>query len=77
MRAWDRGGTVKLTELIQTLRPQTTIFLVDHDMTVVFELADRITVLDYGMIAAQGTPDEIRADKAVRTAYLGKETTRC
>ncbi len=71
------GGTVKLTELIQTLRPQTTIFLVDHDMTVVFGLADRITVLDYGMIVAQGTPDEIRADKAVRTAYLGKETARC
>jgi len=46
---------------------------VEHDMTAVFALADRISVLIYGRILASGTPDEVRGDAAVTAAYLGDE----
>jgi branched-chain amino acid transport system ATP-binding protein len=48
--------------------------MVEHDMGVVFGLADRISVMVYGQIIASGTPAEIRANAAVREAYLGRET---
>src|SRR5580704_11485719 len=49
-----------------------TIVLIEHDMRVVFHLADRIMVLDQGKFLAEGTPPEIAANKAVQTAYLGQ-----
>ena len=48
-----------------------TIVLVEHDMDVVFDLADRISVLHFGRLIAEGTPDQIRANADVQTAYLG------
>jgi len=45
--------------------------IIEHDMDVVFNLADRITVLHYGRILATGTPDEIRRNQSVKDAYLG------
>jgi branched-chain amino acid transport system ATP-binding protein len=48
-----------------------TIVLIEHDMSLVFNLADRITVLDRGSVLATGTPDEIGANQAVQAAYLG------
>ncbi|MEP4198668.1 MAG: ABC transporter ATP-binding protein [Aliishimia sp.] len=57
--------------LINGLRATTTILLIEHNMDVVMGLADRITVLDMGMILATGTPDEIRANQRVQDAYLG------
>ena len=51
-----------------------TIVLVEHDMRVVFNLADRISVLDQGRLLADGTPDEIAANQAVQVAYLGAAT---
>ena len=50
-----------------------TLVIVEHDMSVVFDLADRISVLVYGQVIATGTPEEIRANRAVQEAYLGEE----
>ena len=66
------GGTVELAKLIKKQKGQVTILLVEHDMDVVFSLADRITVLVYGENVATGTPDEIRHNPVVRKAYLGE-----
>jgi branched-chain amino acid transport system ATP-binding protein len=48
-----------------------TVLLVDHDMGLVLSVCDEIHVLDFGQLIARGTPDQIRADDAVITAYLG------
>ncbi len=57
--------------IINSLRGQTTILLIEHNMNVVMALADAITVLDQGAVLATGAPDAIRADAAVQAAYLG------
>jgi branched-chain amino acid transport system ATP-binding protein len=59
--------------LIRRVARGRTVFLVEHDMDVVFALADRITVLDNGQVIASGAPDEVRASEQVRMAYLGRE----
>jgi branched-chain amino acid transport system ATP-binding protein len=66
--------THEATGLIQRLhrREGFTIVLIEHDMKVVFGLADHITVLDRGRLLAEGTPAEIGANEAVQAAYLGK-----
>ena len=65
-------GSKALTGLLDGLRAEAPILLIEHDMDAVFALADRISVIVYGRIIASGSVAEIRADSAVRVAYLGE-----
>ena len=67
----SHGETAYAVELIRTLSGGRTLVMVEHDMSVVFNLADRISVLVYGEIIATDTPDRIRANPVVQEAYLG------
>jgi branched-chain amino acid transport system ATP-binding protein len=73
MAGLGAAESAKLVEFLTGLKGQRTILLIEHDMDAVFALADRISVLVYGRIIATGLPSEIRANKAVRHAYLGEE----
>jgi len=65
--------TEQAVALIRDISQTRTMVIVEHDMGVVFDLADRISVLVYGKILATGTPEKIRADPGVQEAYLGTE----
>jgi len=64
--------TGRITELIASLDRSLTLVIVEHDMDVVFRLAERITVLHEGRVIAEGTPAEVRGDTLVNEVYLGK-----
>ncbi|MBR1217793.1 ABC transporter ATP-binding protein [Bradyrhizobium sp. U87765 SZCCT0131] len=63
--------TVQAVALIRKATAGRTLLVVEHDMGVVFDLADRISVLVYGQVIATDTPDNVRGNAAVREAYLG------
>jgi branched-chain amino acid transport system ATP-binding protein len=65
--------TEKMVRLIELLKGSLTIVLVEHDMSAVFRLADRISTLVYGRVIATGTPSQIRCHPEVKKAYLGDE----
>ena len=67
----EEGG--KILEILKQLKNRKTILLIEHDMDVVFALADRITVLVYGRAIASGSPQSIKADERVQEAYLGTD----
>jgi branched-chain amino acid transport system ATP-binding protein len=65
--------TREAVKLIQWVTEGKTLIIVEHDMEVVFSIADRISVIYYGKILASGLPDEIRNNQKVKDAYLGEE----
>lgn len=68
----SRSETAHFTGLVRSLTEGRTLLLVEHDMGVVFDLADRVAVLDGGEFIACDTPQRVRADPRVRQAYLGR-----
>jgi branched-chain amino acid transport system ATP-binding protein len=73
MAGTGREESAHLIALLRQLKGRFPVVLVEHDMTAVFALADRISVLLYGRILASGPPAEVRADPRVVAAYLGDE----
>src|SRR5882762_2271583 len=67
----SRSETEHVIALIRQVTAGKTLLMVEHDMSVVFDLADRIAVLVYGEVIAHDTPERIRANAAVQEAYLG------
>ncbi len=63
----------RMVALLQSLKKDHAILLVEHDMDAVFMLADQLTVMVNGQVIATGTPAQIRADAGVQAAYLGEE----
>ena len=73
MAGTGREETERLVAVLQRLKGRFSMLLVEHDMTAVFALADRISVLIYGRILASGAPEAVRADPQVIAAYLGND----
>ncbi len=71
----SRSETEHVVQLIRQVSAGKTLLMVEHDMSVVFDLADKIAVLVYGQVIAYDTPDRIRANAAVQEAYLGVAQT--
>ncbi len=66
------AATCKLAELIRKLRDRYTIVMIEHDMRFLFELADKISVIHWGQVIAEGTPDQLQTNKWVKRSALGE-----
>ena len=64
-------GTARLAELVAELKRQVTIVIIEHDMRFLFRLADRISVIHWGQVIAEGSPDDLRANPWVQRSNLG------
>ena len=73
MAGMSKEETAYTSELIRSVTQGRSLFIVEHDMEVVFSLSDRISVLVYGEVIATGSPEQIRGNAAVKEAYLGEE----
>ncbi|NDW07334.1 ABC transporter ATP-binding protein [Jiella pacifica] len=71
----SREETAEAVELIRSVTQGKTLLMVEHDMSVVFSLCDRVSVLVYGSILATDTPERISANREVQEAYLGEEAS--
>ena len=67
----SRAETLTFTSVLKKLDPEITILLIEHDMDVAFELAENITVLQFGRLIASGNKEEIKANRTVQEIYLG------
>jgi branched-chain amino acid transport system ATP-binding protein len=70
----NSSETAEMTAFIRSIRDRlgVAILLIEHDMRVVMGISERVTVLDYGEVIAEGSPDEVRANSRVIEAYLGR-----
>src|SRR5690606_38520196 len=66
-----QGELPLVMDILRRVASGITVVLIEHDMSVVFQLVERLTVLDHGQVVAEGTPDEIRANAHVQEIYLG------
>jgi branched-chain amino acid transport system ATP-binding protein len=66
------SGRARLRELLTKLKGKLTIVMIEHDLTLLFSLADRVSVIHWGQVIAEGTPEALRADPWVRRSNLGK-----
>lgn len=73
MAGMSHAETAHMVGLIRKVSENRTLLMIEHDMSVVFDLADRISVLVYGEVIASDTPERIKANAAVQQAYLGTE----
>ena len=64
-------ATQRMTRLVQSLAGRYTILLIEHKMRIVMSISDRISVMAFGEVIAEGTPDEVRDNRDVQRAYLG------
>jgi len=72
LEAWPRRiETVETVELLKSIGKGRTMVVIDHDIDSLFELVERVTVLQEGRVLVEGTPDEIKRNAAVQEAYLG------
>ena len=65
-------GTARLADLVQELRRIYTMVVIEHDMRFLFSLADRISVIHWGQVIAEGTPDELRQNPWIRASQIGE-----
>jgi branched-chain amino acid transport system ATP-binding protein len=65
-------GTARLAELVRELRRTYTMVVIEHDMRFLFDLADRISVIHWGQVIAEGTPDELRQNPWIRASQIGE-----
>lgn len=65
-------GTARLAELVRELRRSYTMVVIEHDMRFLFGLADRISVIHWGQVIAEGTPDELRQNPWIRASQIGE-----
>jgi branched-chain amino acid transport system ATP-binding protein len=73
MAGMSQDESARMADLLAGLKGKVAMVLVEHDMDIVFRLADRLSVLVAGRIVASGDPAEVRDDAEVRRAYLGDE----
>jgi branched-chain amino acid transport system ATP-binding protein len=72
----SRAETRRVISLVRRISAGRTLVMIEHDMNVVFDLADRVAVLVYGQVIALGAPDAVRANPEVRAAYLGQHVSQ-
>jgi branched-chain amino acid transport system ATP-binding protein len=73
MAGLEAASRTSMMRLIKESSKETTIFFIEHDMTVALQLADRVTMLHQGKIVAQGSPEQVQNNREVQRIYFGFE----